>query len=609
MDDLSVHRIPVELLADADAVIRFSNTTFDIRSAQKMSVTVHSVVTLMNHKADYEVLRVFYDQHSSAKIVSAEIFDAGGKSVRKLKKREIQDKSAYQVETLFSDVRYLELEMRHGTYPYSVEYTYEQEYTETQNYPDWHVQGFRESVQTAELVMTTPVDLPVHSKWINSTATLNHRDDGTSHTYTAVLSSMPAIDKEPHCPPAHDIFPRLMTSPQAFKVEGFKGSMQNWNAFGRFMYELNMGSHVLSDHMVNIVQMLVAGEDDPVRRIDILYDYLKTNMRYVSVQLGIGGWKAFDAKYVESNKYGDCKALTWFMKGMLEEIDIAAYPALISTNAMPLFHDDFVSPGAFNHVILHVPEHDIWLECTSNTSPTGYLGEGSAGKPVLLITPDGGIVSQTPETDKTSSLHETRDSIFLKDENWTVHSHQTFTGGAHELCRALEYYYGEEERQEYFVEHFPLAIQSIANVAYHADDDQPSATCAYQLTLRHLGSQSGPRYFLPLTPLNNFDMECGSARRKLDYLISETINEQNQSVITLPEGYEIESLPSQQNINLPEVGSYTLRAKIEGGQLHVDRKLQLEKSRIRPELYSDLCNFFKMIRRADGLRVVLIRKD
>ena len=86
-----------------------------------------------------------------------------------------------------------------------------------------------------------------------------------------------------------------------------------------------------------------------------------------------GGWQTFDAKYVEKNKFGDCKALSNFMKSMLKVVGIEGQLVVVSAG-----DDDFFDPDPtfclprFNHMILHIPSENMWLECTSDGNPTGY---------------------------------------------------------------------------------------------------------------------------------------------------------------------------------------------------------------------------------------------
>ena len=166
-----------------------------------------------------------------------------------------------------------------------------------------------------------------------------------------------------------------MFVPKTFSYEGFQGDLTSWQTYGDFYKDLNKGRDELSETMKETVKDLIAGANTNSQKIEKLFSYLKKNMRYVSLQLGIGGFQTFDAKFVEKNKYGDCKALSNFMKAMLKEAGIKSFPVLVNAGEEVFYEveKDFVFP-MFNHVILYVPDEDCWLECTSTANPPGYLG-------------------------------------------------------------------------------------------------------------------------------------------------------------------------------------------------------------------------------------------
>src|SRR4030095_3800912 len=129
-------------------------------------------------------------------------------------------------------------------------------------------------------------------------------------------------------------------------------------------------------------------ESEKIKRI---YEYMQNNFRYVSIQLGIGGYRPFSATFTDQKKYGDCKGLSNYMKAALKSVGIKSHIAIINAqyNAEPV--DPDFPANNFNHAILCVPGKDtIWLECTSSSAEFGKLGTFTENRNALLVTENGG---------------------------------------------------------------------------------------------------------------------------------------------------------------------------------------------------------------------------
>ncbi|NJM26365.1 MAG: hypothetical protein HC859_13660, partial [Bacteroidia bacterium] len=105
----------------------------------------------------------------------------------------------------------------------------------------------------------------------------------------------------------------------------------------------------------------------------------------MSIQLGIGGWQPFEASVVDKNGYGDCKALSNYAVAMLKEAGIKGYYCLVQAGEEPAKLDPMFAENHFNHIIVAVPlkQDTVWLECTSQTNPYGYLGEFTGDRQAL----------------------------------------------------------------------------------------------------------------------------------------------------------------------------------------------------------------------------------
>src|SRR6185295_15281183 len=154
------------------------------------------------------------------------------------------------------------------------------------------------------------------------------------------LENLPAYEEEPNSPKG--IHPRVLTSPIEFEVEGYHGSIKEWEDISKFSYTLNKGRDLLPESEKEKVRELLKGENDTYEKIRKLYEYMQSKTRYVSIQLGLGGWQTIEAKEVVAKGYGDCKALSNYMKALLNTAGIPAYIALISPGSEPrTLYQDF----------------------------------------------------------------------------------------------------------------------------------------------------------------------------------------------------------------------------------------------------------------------------
>ncbi len=197
------------------------------------------------------------------------------------------------------------------------------------------------------------------------------------------------------------------------------------------MYQLIKGRNILPDEIKKKVHDLTDNLKDDKEKVFGLYDFLQQNTRYVSIQLGIGGWQPFEASYVAEKKYGDCKALSNYMIALLKEAGITGkYIEIFAGESPPPFIEDFPF-SQFNHVISCVPlkKDTIWLECTSQTKSAGYMGSFPGDRNAILIDETGGHLVHTPVYKVADNLQLRKvKAIADKEGNLNAEIMSTYSG-------------------------------------------------------------------------------------------------------------------------------------------------------------------------------------
>ncbi len=604
--------IPDTLLKDAVEVVREESFYFTVESIKNGRLVYRKAVTLLNDKSTANTLVIHYDQESKVKGIKARIFDAQGKQVREVEKSEIQDLSAVSNFSIYEDDRVKVLEIAYNAYPYTIEIEYEQDLKGINFcvFPTWNIQGYAQSVQQGEFVVDLPAGQEFFYETLNIDLQPEVKREKERNVYAWKVRNLPAIKSEPRNPPASKVLPMINTAPGEFQTGDYTGSMANWKEYGAYMYRLFEGRDQLPKPAAEEIRNLAAKASANREKIDLLYRYLQENMRYVSVQLGIGGWQPFDAEYVYNKKYGDCKALSNYMKAILKEVGIEAYPALIYNGRLDYeVHENFTRPR-FNHVVLYIPSEDYWLECTSTFSPPNYLGEGNANRNVLLITPEGGKLTKTPDLAPADNLEAHQIQVVLAaDGSARVSVKGLYKGADHELVRSLHHYASGKEREEFLMRNSSLPSFTLDKLEVTSLSDAPEGTMDYEVTVKRYAAKAGKRLFVPINAVTpNTETPGETEKRRHSIVFSRGYTERDEIGIQLPEGYEVESLP-ESNVNLKtEFGEYRLTLEQKEKSLECVRELIIYPVQIPADQYGAYRDFFKAVVKSDGMKAVLVEK-
>ena len=150
------------------------------------------------------------------------------------------------------------------------------------------------------------------------------------------------------------------------------GDSAGWESVGRWFEGLLAQVSRGAEPVRRKAQELIAGVADRPRRIEILAEFARRQVRYVAVEVGIGGYRPNPPQQVMERLWGDCKDKALLLIDLLREAGVEAYPALIRLDPEGRVDREFPSPYEFNHMIVAVPAEGLGLKDDAPVS-AGYL--------------------------------------------------------------------------------------------------------------------------------------------------------------------------------------------------------------------------------------------
>jgi len=377
-----------------------------------------------------------------------------------LRPEDVHDVSLYPEFVFFSDQRAKIFTMPAVEPGVVLEYRYRMR---VRNRTVWHGWRFQHEVPTliSRFTMLVPSEWPVSFRTygIELEPEIQHVPNGFKSTFRWEARDVPGLQRETGMPPASERFERLAIAPLGFTT---------WNDVAAWYRTLSEPSEEDESGIPALVDSLLVGVSDKEARMRIIYEWVRDHVRYLAVEIGIGGYQPHAARAVCANRYGDCKDMATILSAMGEAAGVRVHQVLISTwqNGTP--DTSLPSPYQFNHAISYAPDlgQGRWMDATAKGTPYGELPWYDQGVPVLVVDDDGtATILVTPIAEPSANRERVTWTVSLDDHGQAqVQARTELTGALASEARDELAFASEQERKRWVEARLPPETASSAIV-------------------------------------------------------------------------------------------------------------------------------------------------
>jgi hypothetical protein len=397
-----------------------------------------------------------------------------------------------------------------------------------------------------------------------------------------------------------------------FEMDGYEGSMDSWSSFGKWVGQLWEGRDELPEFVKKDVDKLIATYGLSRELIGAIYSSVQTKTRYVSIQLGIGGYQTETAAFTANNLYGDCKALSNYLLAMLRYAGFDARPALIRNGGFSFPFDAGFVHNPFNHAVIAVQfeGETIWVEATSSTYPLGYLGSSNSNRHALLFNESGGELVETPDLTPADNYQKRTAIVDLESDGSALLSVSTSYGGSqHERIRSL-LRATPDQQDRYVRSRLPFNLFEVNNFEASADSIAPSAELIMDVTVNTFANKIGKRLMFHPNMLERRDnFVSADEDRQQPINISMAYYDVDELTFNLPEGYSVEAIPDSISLEF-DFGNYSasIKPSEDGTSLTYVREIAMKPATMQPDEFESFRNIMNQIWKSDNNQVVIVKK-
>jgi len=609
-----------------DAVLLYAEENVTVVSAEKIKTQVRRAYKILRPGGREYGVAVVYFRIPGEKVTGLRgwCIPAQGKDY------EVKDKEALEVSPqgmeLVGDLKAKVLRIPAPDPANIVGYEYEVEERPLVLQDEWEFQG-RVPVRESHFSLQLPPGWEYKASWLNYPEV---KPSGNGQQWT--VSDIKAIRHEPNMPPFRGVAGRMILSfipPGGITAQN---GFSNWQQMGAWSWNLTQGRTDASPQIKEKVATLTASKSTSLQKMQALAQYVQQEVRYVAIELGIGGWQPHPAAETFAHSYGDCKDKATLLRSMLREIGIDSFPVAINVERGAVTVETPAHQG-FDHEIVAIKlpqdvqdpsliailDHPkfgrlLFFDPTSEMTPFGQISGPLQSNYGLLIAPDGGELLQLPrQSSATNSI--TRKGMLSLDPTGKLKGEVEeirLGGRASEERWRLRAVTKDSEKikpiEDLLSGSLSLYQITQASVLNMTKTDQPFGF-HYSFEAPNYAKQTGglllvrPRVlgvksegFLETKDPRKFPVEFEGPAKDTD-----TFD------ITIPTGYVVDDVPPAIDADY-DFASYHAKTEVKGNLIHYSRTYEIKELSVPVARADDLKKFYRIIA-SDERNTVVLKAD
>ncbi len=598
-----------------EAVLLYADTNVTVLSEDKVRTHVREAYKILRPGGRGRgTVRVDFGGTTKISGLHGWCIPAQGKDYE-VKEKDAIETSVTEGFEVFTDVRRKILSIPAPDPGNIVGYEYEIEEQPFWLQDEWDIQGL-DPVRESHYSLQLPAGWVFRTSWI-SHAEVTPDENGGQLQWT--VRDVAGIRPEWEMPPWRGLAGQMIVSFFPSGGSARKHEFATWDDMGHWYSNLISAQMDASEQIKQEVATLTAGKTGRLQKMRAIASFLQHDIRYVEIQLGIGGFQPHAAPDVFAHRYGDCKDKATLMHTMLREIGVESYIVVINVERGSV-GPDTPAHQAFNHAILAIRLPDdvndpsliaiaklprlgraLFFDPTDEVTPFGEIKGRLQDNYGLLVTPDGGELVELPQ--QPSSMNSIQrvgkltldprgtlsgDVIEMRvgDRAWQERWRLRTVTNSKDRIKPIEDLLGES------LANFQIVKAAMSNLD---QTDQPFGF-SYSFQSAAYAKQAGNLLLVRprVLGVKAWGILETKEPRKFPVEFEGPWRDTDNFDIALPSGYVVDELPPPMDVDY-SFASYHSRIEAKGNILHYERNMEIKELSVPVDKLDQLRKFYRMV--------------